>query len=125
MVRIGGSTYSKRLFPPQVEFLRDVGFDYFEIDLTWLEPGQALQSEALTLAEILPIETAHLPPSRFTRGDQQRFQQFLDYTAMAGPKIYNVHLTPSRLTPNIPLPVRTEWLRDPPDAPPARGPPPP
>ena len=121
MVRIGGSTYSKRPFRPQVELLRDTGFDDFEIDLTWSEPGQALESEALALAEILPIETAHLPPSRFTREDQQRFQRFLDYTAMAGPKIYNVHLAPSRMTPNAPLNVRTEWLIELTDAAHARG----
>ena len=80
MVMIGGSTYSKRPFPPQVEFLHEAGFDCFEIDLTRLEPGHALESEALGLAEILPIETAHLPSSRFTREDPQRFQRFLGYT---------------------------------------------
>jgi sugar phosphate isomerase/epimerase len=110
MVRIGGSTFSKRPFRPQVELLRDAGFDYFEIDLQWLEPGAKLEAEALELAEVLPIESAHLPPSQFTREDQDRFQRFLDYTAMAGPKIYNIHLAPRRTTPDLPLDKRTEWL---------------
>jgi len=121
MVRIGGSTYSRRPFRPQVELLRDAGFDYFEIDLAWLEPGAKLETAALELAEILPIETAHLPPSRFTREDQERFQRFLDYTAMAGPRIYNIHLAPSRSTPNISLDVRTQWLVEFTDAAHARG----
>ncbi|HEY4705424.1 MAG TPA: hypothetical protein VII27_06800, partial [Thermoplasmata archaeon] len=66
MVRVGGSTYSKRPLLPQVQELREAGFDYAELDLTWLEPGRALEDEALALAEVLPLDTVHLPPSRFT-----------------------------------------------------------
>ncbi len=121
MVRIGGSTYSKRSLAPQVQLLRESGFDYAEIDLTWLEPGQALENEALALAEILPLETAHLPPSRFTEEDQQRFQRFLDYTAMAGPKTYNVHTVPSKKARGAPLDARTAWLAEFVDAAQSRG----
>src|SRR6266545_2128739 len=89
VVRIGGSTYSKRPFEPQVRELQEAGFDYWEIDLAWREPGPEIEKEAMALAEGLPIETAHLPPPRFTREDQARFQRALDYTALAGPKIFN------------------------------------
>ena len=64
MVRIGGSTYSKRPFEPQVRELKEAGFDYVELDLAWIEAGPKLEQDAMALSEILPIETAHLPPSR-------------------------------------------------------------
>jgi sugar phosphate isomerase/epimerase len=121
MVRIGGSTYSKRPFPPQVQELKEAGFDTWDIDLTWLEPGPRLEREALALAQVLPIETAHLPPCRFTRQDQERFQKFLDYTAFAGPKVFNVHLMPSRTARGIPLDTRTVWLAEFVDAARSRG----
>src|SRR3990170_4016094 len=74
MVRIGASTYSKRPFPPQVQELKETGFDTWEIDLTWLEPGPKHEREALALAQVLPTETAHLPPATVTKGDQGRVQ---------------------------------------------------
>jgi len=121
MVRVGGSTYSKRPLAPQVRELRETGFDYAELDLTWLEPGRALEDEALALAEVLPLETAHLPPSRFTPEDQRRFQRFLDYTAMAGPKVYNVHVVPSKKARGVPLDARTAWIAEFVDAAQSRG----
>ena len=121
MVRIGGSTYSKRPFLPQLRELREAGFDCWEIDLTWLEAGPKLEREALALSEILPIETAHLPPSRFTTQDQERFRRFLDYTALAGPRIFNMHLLPSRSARGVPLDARTSWLAELVDAAHSRG----
>ncbi len=121
MARIGGSTYSKRPLAPQVRDLREAGFDHAELDLTWLEPGPALEYEALALAEVLPLDTAHLPPSRFTPEDRKRFEAFLDYTAMAGPKVYNVHLVPSKKARGVPLDVRTAWIADLADAAQSRG----
>ncbi len=110
MVRIGGSVYSRRPLPPQVQDLKEIGFDAWEIDLTWLEPGPRLEKEALALSQVLPIETAHLPPCRFTREDQERFQRFLEYTALAGPTIFNLHLLPARSARGVPLDARTAWL---------------
>ena len=121
MVRVGGSTYSKRPLLPQVQELREAGFDYAELDLTWLEPGRALEDEALALAEVLPLDTVHLPPSRFTPEDRRRFEAFLDYTAMAGPKVYNVHLVPSKKARGVPLDTRTAWIADLVDAAQGRG----
>ncbi len=121
MVRIGGSVYSRRPLPPQVRELRETGFDAWEIDLTWLEPGPKLEQEALALSQVLPIGTAHLPPSRFTREDQGRFQRFLDYTALAGPKVFNVHLLPARSARGVPLDARTAWLAELVDAARSRG----
>src|SRR5439155_1545159 len=72
-VRIGGSTYSREPFPKQVDELRESGFDYAELDLTWLtwEPTK-LAAEAETLAKRLPLFTAHLPPSHFHQADLAR-----------------------------------------------------
>jgi len=121
VVRIGGSTYSKRPFEPQVRELKAAGFDYWEIDLSWLEPGPALETEAMALSQVLPIETAHLPPSRFTKEDQVRFQRFLDYTPFAGPRIFNLHLMPAKSAAGVALNTRTDWLAEFVDAAHARG----
>src|SRR3990170_7749259 len=121
MVRIGASTYSKRPFPPQVQELKETGFDTWEIDLTWLGPGPKLEREALALAQVLPTETAHRPPSTFTKEDQGRFQRFLDYTAFAGPTIFNVHLLPAKAARGVPLDARTTWLAEFVDAAHSRG----
>jgi len=55
-VRIGGSTYSREPFLKQIEELREAGFDYAELDLTWLtgEPGK-LADEARALSKRLPL----------------------------------------------------------------------
>src|SRR6058998_417694 len=119
--RIGGSTYSKRPFEPQVRELKEAGFDYWEIDLSWREPGPELESEAMARGEVLPAETAHLPPSRFTREDQVRFQRFLDYTPFAGPRIFNLHLMPAKAAAGVPLDTRTGWLAEFVDAAHSRG----
>ena len=121
VVRIGGSTYSKRPFEPQVRELKAAGFDYWEIDLSWLEPGPALETEAMALSQVLPIETAHLPPSRFTKEDQVRFQRFLDYTPFAGPRIFNLHLMPAKSAAGVALNTRTDWLAEFVDAAHSRG----
>jgi len=110
VVRIGGSTYSKRPFEPQVRELKEAGFDYWEIDLSWREPGPELESEAMALGEVLPAETAHLPPSRFTREDQVRFQRFLDYTPFAGPSVVIPHPMPAKSAACGALITRTDWL---------------
>jgi len=121
VVRIGGSTYSKRPFEPQVRELKAAGFDYWEIDLSWLEPGPALETEAMALSQVLPIETAHLPPSRFTKEDQVRFHRFLDYTPFAGPRIFNLHLMPAKSAAGVALNTRTDWLAEFVDAAHSRG----
>jgi len=121
VIRIGGSTYSKRPFPLQVAELKEAGFDYCEIDLAWIEPTPQLEREAIALSEILPIETAHLPPSRFTREDQTRFQRFLDCAAPAGPRIFNVHLLPAKAAAGVALDARTSWLAEFVDAAHSRG----
>ena len=121
MVRIGGSTYSKRPFEPQVRELEEAGVDYWEFDLSWIDPTPRLQAEATAVAGILPAETAHLPPPRFTKDDQARFQKFLDIAAPAGPRIFNVHLMPAKAAAGIPLDVRTAWLGELVDAAHSRG----
>ncbi|TLZ63507.1 MAG: sugar phosphate isomerase/epimerase [Methanobacteriota archaeon] len=121
VVRIGGSTYSKRPFEPQVRELKEAGFDYWEFDLSWIDPTPKLQAEATAIAGILPAETAHLPPPRFTEEDQARFQRFLDIAAPVGPRIFNVHLMPAKSAAGVPLDVRTVWLAELVDAAHSRG----
>ena len=54
-MRIGASTYSREPFPKQIDEIREAGFDYAELDLTWItwEP-EKLQSEAEVLAKRIP-----------------------------------------------------------------------
>src|SRR2546427_7551977 len=92
VVRIGGSTYSKRPFEPQVRELKEAGFDYWEFDLSWIEPTPKLHTEATAVAGVLPAETAHLPPPRVTKEDQVRLQRVLAIAAPAGPKCLYIPL---------------------------------
>jgi len=113
MVRIGGSTYSRQPFRPQFEGLRDAGFDYAEIDLSWLriDPND-LRREVVGLAEILPVETAHLPPPRFSKAHLNEIRGFLDAVGPAGVRTFNVHLAESRFVAAVPLDRKVPWLAD-------------
>lgn len=112
-VRIGGSTYSKEPFPKQIDELREAGFDYAEFDLTHvrLEPPK-LREEAAELAKKLPLEAAHLPPSKFANADLARFVGFMDALAPVGTRIFNVHVLEARSGPAVSPEAKTSWLAD-------------
>jgi len=112
-VRIGGSTYSREPFPKQIAELRESGFDYAELDLTWLalEPA-ALQDQAEDLAEKIPLETAHLPPSRFHQADLARFVGLIDALAPIGTRIFNAHFMEARSAPRTSPEAKTSWFAD-------------
>jgi len=112
-VRIGGSTYSKEPFAKQVNELRDLGFDYAEFDLahvTW-DPAK-LAEEAVALAGVLPLETAHLPASRFDHADLARFVGFVDALAPTGIATFNVPLLEVRSAPRISPETKLAWFAD-------------
>lgn len=112
-VRIGGSTYSREPFPKQVDELRESGFDYVELDLTWLtwEP-EKLADEARTMSKRLPLLTAHLPPSRFHQADLARFVGFLDALAPVGIQVFNAHFMEARSAPATSPGAKTSWFAD-------------
>jgi len=112
-VRIGGSTYSREPFPKQVEELRESGFDYAELDLTWLtwEPTK-LAAEAEALAKRLPLFTAHLPPSHFHQADLARFVGFIDALEPVGTHIFNAHFLEARSAPRISPETKASWFAD-------------
>lgn len=113
MVRLGGSTYSRQPFRPQFEELRAAGFDYAEFDLTWLRMNpDDLRREAFALADLLPIETAHLPPPKFTKAHLEEFRGMLRAVAPVGCGIFNVHLAESRFVGDVLLNRKIEWLRN-------------
>ena len=112
-MRIGGSTYSKEPFPKQLQELREAGFDYAEFDLAHVRlPADALLVEATALARTIPLETAHLPPPRFTHDDLARFVGFLDALAPVGTRLFNVHLLEAKASPKIADDVKAAWLGD-------------
>src|SRR2546430_2707702 len=112
-MRIGASTYSREPFPKQVDEVREAGFDYVELDLTWItwEP-EKLRSEADALAKRLPIKTAHLPPSQFHQADLARFVGFIDALAPVGTEVFNAHFLEARSAPRIAPQAKTSWLSD-------------
>src|SRR5713226_8826600 len=112
-MRIGASTYSREPFPKQVDEVREAGFDYAELDLTWItwDPAR-LRSEAEALAKHLPIPTAHLPPSQFHQADLARFVGFMDALAPLGTTVFNAHFLEARSAPLISAPTKTSWLSD-------------
>src|SRR2546429_1734808 len=112
-MRIGASTYSREPFPKQIDEIREAGFDYAELDLTWItwEP-EKLQSEAEVLAKRIPLLTAHLPPSQFHQADLARFVGFIDAVAPVGTEIFNAHFLEARSAPRIAPQAKTSWLSD-------------
>src|SRR2546423_3479780 len=112
-MRIGASTYSREPFPKQVDEVREAGFDYAELDLTWIawEP-EKLRSEADALAKRLPLRTAHLPPSQFHQADLARFVGFIDALAPVGTQVFNAHFLEARSAPRIAAQAQTSWLSD-------------
>ncbi len=112
-VRIGASTYSREPFPKQIEEAREAGFDYVELDLTWVswEPAK-LREEAEGFAKKIPLETAHFPPSHFRNADLARFVGFMDSLAPVGTRVFNVHFLPARSAPAVSIDARTSWLAD-------------
>ncbi len=112
-VRIGASTYSREPFPKQVDEAREAGYDYVELDLTWVswEPAR-LREEAQTLAKKIPLETAHFPPSHFHNADLSRFAGFMEALAPVGVRVFNVHLLPARSAPTVSVDAKIAWLAD-------------
>lgn len=112
-VRIGGSTYSKEPFPKQVDDLRELGFDYAELDLAHVRasPG-ALREQADALAGKLPLETAHFPASRFHQADLARFVGFIDALAPVGTRVFTVHFMEAKLGPRVSPEAKASWLAD-------------
>src|SRR5205809_6222348 len=112
-MRIGASTYSREPFLKQIDEIREAGFDYAELDLTWItwEP-EKLQAEAEVLAKRIPLLTAHLPPSQFHQADLERFVGFMDALAPVGTEVFNAHFLEARSAPRIAAGAKTSWLSD-------------
>ena len=112
-VRIGASTYSREPFPKQIEEAREAGFDYVELDLTWVswEPTK-LREEAEAFAKKIPLETAHFPPSHFHDADLARFAGFMEALVPVGTKVFNVHLLQARSAPTVSVDAKVSWLAD-------------
>ncbi len=107
------STYSREPFPKQVEELRESGFDYAELDLTWLTwETTKLAAEAEALAKRLPLFTAHLPPSHFHQADLARFVGFIDTLEPVGIHVFNAHFMEARSAPRISPETKASWFAD-------------
>ncbi len=112
-MRIGASTYSREPFPKQIEEAREAGYDYVELDLTWVswEP-EKLRQETEAFAKKIPLETAHFPPSHFHNADLARFVGFMDALAPVGTRVFNVHLLQARSAPTVSVDAKISWLAD-------------
>ena len=113
VVRIGASTYSREPFEKQVTEARENGYDYIELDLTWVTaPPSKLREQASELAKKLPLETAHLPSSRFRQADLARFVGFFDALAPLGTRVFNLHFLEARSGPAVRPEAKTAWIGD-------------
>ncbi len=112
-VRIGASTYSREPFAKQIDEAREAGYDYVELDLTWVtwEPAK-LREEAEGFAKKIPLETAHFPPSHFHSADLARFAGFMDALVPVGTRLFNIHFLQARSAPTISTEAKTAWLAD-------------
>ena len=112
-VRIGGSTYSKEPLAKQIDELRELGFDFAEIDLAYVRSTpRALREQAKVLSTRLPLETAHLPASRFHQADLAHFVGFIDALVPLGTRIFNVHLMEAKAGPRVAPEAKASWLAD-------------
>ncbi len=112
-MRIGASTYSREPFPKQIDELREAGFDYAELDLTYVKwPPGKLREEAEALAKRLPLRTAHLPPSQFHQADLGRFVGFMDTLELVGTRIFNAHFLEARRAPRVSPEAKASWFAD-------------
>ena len=112
-MRIGASTYSREPFRKQVDEVRESGFDYAELDLTWISwETEKLRAEAEALSLRLPLRTAHLPPAQFHQADLARFVGFIDALASSGTEIFNAHFLEARSAPRLSAQAKTSWLSD-------------
>jgi sugar phosphate isomerase/epimerase len=68
--------------------------------------------DAALLAKTLPLETAHLPPSRFDHADLARFVGYIDALAPQGTATFNVHLLEVRSGPRVASAAKASWLGD-------------
>src|SRR3989304_3114323 len=112
-MRIGASTYSREPFLKQIDEIREAGFDYAELGLTWVtgEPAK-LQAEAETLGKRIPLPTAHLPPSQFHNADLARFVGQIDALEPVGTRAFHAHFLEARSAPRISTQAKTSWLQD-------------
>ncbi|OGS49155.1 MAG: hypothetical protein A3K68_03150 [Euryarchaeota archaeon RBG_16_68_13] len=112
-MRIGGSTYSKEPFPNQLDALREMGFDYAEIDLAYVrwQPSK-LAEEAALLAKRIPLETAHFPAPRFANADLARFVGFIEALVPLGTTRFNLHFLEARAGPRVSPEAKISWLSD-------------
>ncbi len=112
-VRIGASTYSREPFTKQIEEAREAGFDYVELDLTWVTLETAkLREEAEGFVKKIPMETAHFPPSHFHAADLGKFVGFIDALAPVGTRVFNIHLLAARYAPTVSVEAKSAWLAD-------------
>jgi sugar phosphate isomerase/epimerase len=112
-MRIGASTYSREPFRKQVDEAREAGYDYIELDLTWVrQDPPKLREEARALAKGIPIETAHFPPSHFHGTDLARFVGFIDALVPIGTQLFNIHFLEARTAPRVSPEAKTSWLAD-------------
>lgn len=110
---IGASTYSREPFPEQIGEVREAGFDYAELDLTYVRwPPGRLREEAEAFAERIPLRTAHLPPSSFQQADLARFVEFMDALASVGTRIFNAHFMEARPAARVAPEVKAAWFAD-------------
>lgn len=112
-MRIGASTYSREPFSKQIDEIREAGFDYAELDLTWIQgEPEKLQAEAETLGKRIPLVTAHLAPSQFHDADLGRFVGQIDALEPVGTRTFNAHFLEARSAPRISFEAKVSWLRD-------------
>src|SRR5207245_11039890 len=84
-----------------------------EVRLPGVAAGPAaLQDQAEDLAEKIPLETAHLPPSHFHQADLARFVGFIDALVPIGTRIFNAHFMEARSAPRTSPEAKTSWLAD-------------
>jgi sugar phosphate isomerase/epimerase len=90
--KIGGATYGKLPFEPQVQNIIKTGFDFAEIDLTSpQEPNKKLDDELEKIKKSINICVAHLPEIDYSQKDVEKCKNFIEIFSRKGVHLFVFH----------------------------------
>ncbi len=91
--KIGGSTYCKQSLESELQNLKEVGYDFAELDLgSPFEPNETFELEIKKLKNIIPILVGHLPEIDFIKEELDKCKKFIKILSSQNINLFVIHL---------------------------------
>ncbi|MCK4730484.1 MAG: hypothetical protein KAT28_04145 [Candidatus Aenigmarchaeota archaeon] len=91
--KVGGSTYCKQNLESELQDLKEVGYDFAELDLGLpFEPNETFELELKRLKNIIPILVGHLPEIDFKIEEIERCKKFIKILSDQNVNLFVIHL---------------------------------